>query len=80
MKCRAAREATASSLSPRGCCLFFFTPGLWLKLGIFITLVYSIYANLATDHGAMSAAEAAFGQPQPPPIPLEPPTLPLPPM
>ena len=54
-------------------CLFFFAPGLWLKLGIFITLVYSIYANLATDYGAMSAAEAAFGEPQPPPIPLEPP-------
>ena len=51
----------------------------WLKLGIFITLLYSIYANLATDYGAMSAAEAAFGEPQPPPIPLEPPT-PQPPM
>ena len=59
---------------PLICCLFFFTPTLWLKLGIFITLIYSIYANLATDYGAMSAAEAAFGEPQPPPIPLEPPT------
>ena len=39
-------------------------------------LIYSIYANLATDYGAMSAAEAAFEQPQPPPIPLE---LPVPP-
>jgi len=58
---------------PLICCLFFFTPTLWIKLGIFITLIYSIYANLATDYGAMSAAEAAFGQPQPPPIPLEPP-------
>jgi hypothetical protein len=58
---------------PLICCLFFFTPTLWLKLGIFITLIYSIYANLATDYGAMSAAEAAFGKPQPPPIPLEPP-------
>ena len=48
---------------PLICCLFFFTPTLWLKLGIFITLIYSIYANLATDYGAMSAAEAAFGQP-----------------
>ena len=57
---------------PLICCLFFFTPTLWLKLGIFITLIYSIYANLATDYGAMSAAEAAFGKPQPPPIPLEP--------
>jgi hypothetical protein len=37
---------------------------------VFITLIYSIYANLATDYGAMSAAEAAFGEPQPPPIPL----------
>jgi hypothetical protein len=58
---------------PLVCCLFFLTPTLWLKLGIFITLIYSIYANLATDYGGMSAAEAAFGQPQPPPIPLEPP-------
>ena len=33
---------------PLICCLFFFTPTLWLKLGIFITLIYSIYANLAT--------------------------------
>jgi hypothetical protein len=58
---------------PLICALFFFAPTLWVKLGIFITLIYSIYANLATDYGAMSAAEAAFGQPQPPPIPLEPP-------
>ena len=57
---------------PLICCLFFFTPTLWVKLGIFITLIYSIYANLATDYGGMSAAEAAFGEPQPPPIPLEP--------
>jgi hypothetical protein len=35
--------------------------------------VRQIYSNLATDYGAMSAAEAAFGEPQPPPIPLEPP-------
>lgn len=53
--------------------LFFFAPGLWLKLGIFITLIYSIYANFATDYGAMSAAMAAYspegsGLPQ---IPLE---------
>ena len=38
---------------PLICCLFFLTPTLWLKLGIFITLIYSIYANLATDYGAM---------------------------
>jgi hypothetical protein len=57
---------------PLICCLFFFTPTLWVKLGIFITLIYSIYANLATDYGAMSAAEAAFGEPQPPPMPCSP--------
>ena len=42
--------------------LYIFAPGLWLSLGIFITLIYSIYANLATDYGAMSAAIAAFDQ------------------
>lgn len=52
-------------------CLFFLAPQLWLKLGIFITLVYSIYANLATDYGAMSAAMAAFGQSPLPEIPVQ---------
>jgi hypothetical protein len=51
-------------------CLFFFEPALWLKLGIFITLIYSIYANFATDYGSMSAAMAAYGDPAPE-IPLE---------
>jgi hypothetical protein len=45
--------------------LFFFEPALWLKLGIFITLIYSIYANFATDYGSMSAAMAAYGTPAP---------------
>ena len=35
--------------------------------------------RFATDYGGVSAAEAAFGEPQPPSIPLEPPT-PLPSM
>lgn len=53
--------------------LFFFEPALWLKLGIFITLIYSIYANFATDYGSMSSALAAYspsgdGLPE---IPLE---------
>ncbi len=52
--------------------LFFFAPGLWLKLGIFITLIYSIYSNFATDYGGMSAAMASFGQALPE-IPGEPP-------
>jgi hypothetical protein len=57
---------------PLVCFLFFGEPTLWLKLGIFITLIYSIYANFATDYGAMSAAMAAFGQPPLPEIPAEP--------
>ena len=40
--------------------LFFFAPALWLKLGIFITLIYSVYANFSTDYSGMSAAMAAF--------------------
>lgn len=51
--------------------LFFFAPSLWLKLGIFITLIYSIYANFATDYGAMSAAMAAEHEPPLPELPLE---------
>lgn len=49
--------------------LFFLAPALWLKLGVFITLVYSIYANFATDYGSMSAAMASFGRDPLPEIP-----------
>jgi len=51
--------------------LFFFHRSFWETVGIFITLVYSVYANLATDYGAMSAALAAKGVQPPPEIPLE---------
>jgi hypothetical protein len=51
--------------------LFFLSPGVWLKWGLYITLVYSIYANFATDYGAMSAAMAADKQRPLPPIPAE---------
>jgi hypothetical protein len=51
--------------------LFFWHQDIWLKVGVFITLIYSIYANLATDYGAMSSAMAAKGMRQPPEIPLE---------
>lgn len=51
--------------------LFFGAPALWLKWGVFITLVYSIYANFATDYGAMSASMAAFGQPPLPELPVQ---------
>jgi hypothetical protein len=58
--------------------LFFYEPALWLKLGIFITLVYSIYANFATDYGGMSAAMASFGSDPLPEIPGEPSIPPAP--
>lgn len=51
--------------------LFFGEPALWLKWGVFITLVYSIYANFATDYGAMSAAMASFGSQPLPEIPVQ---------
>jgi hypothetical protein len=51
--------------------LFFLTPSLWQKLGVFIILEYSIYANFATDYGAMSAAMAAYSDDPLPEIPLE---------
>jgi len=51
--------------------LYFFFPGLWVKIGILITLVYSVYANFATDYGGMSAAMASFSPVIPPEIPLE---------
>jgi hypothetical protein len=53
--------------------LFFLAPGLWLELGIFITLIYSVYANFSTDYAGMSAAMAAYGSTPLPAIPLEPP-------
>lgn len=51
--------------------LFFGAPTLWLKWGVFITLVYSIYANFATDYGAMSAAMASFGSSPLPELPVQ---------
>jgi hypothetical protein len=51
--------------------LFFFAPGVWVKVGLLVTLIYSIYANFATDYGAMSAAMAAYGVAPLPVIPGE---------
>lgn len=53
--------------------LFFLEPSVWLKWGLYITLIYSIYANFATDYGSMSAAMAAYeDRPGLPPIPVAP--------
>lgn len=52
--------------------LFFFKPDVWLKWGLYITLIYSIYANFATDYAGMSSAMAADQGRFLPPIPGEP--------
>jgi hypothetical protein len=52
--------------------LFFGAPTLWVKLGLYITLIYSIYANFTTDYGSMSAAMAAFRDTPLPEIPVSP--------
>lgn len=50
--------------------IFFFAfPDEWLKYGVLITLIYSLYANFATDYGAASAALAAMGQAPLPEVP-----------
>lgn len=38
--------------------LFFAQPELWLKYGLFVTLIYSIYANWTSDYTGMSASQA----------------------
>jgi len=40
--------------------MFFFQQGAWLKWGLFITLIYSIYANWSTDYAGMSSAQAVI--------------------
>jgi hypothetical protein len=52
--------------------LFFGFPEQWLQWGVLITLLYSLYANFATDYGAASAALAAMGNDPLPEVPTEP--------
>lgn len=40
--------------------LFFFQPSLWLKYGLFITLIYSIYANWTSDYTGMSSSQSVI--------------------
>ena len=54
--------------------LFFSAPMVWLKWGLYITLIYSIYANFSTDFAGMSAAMAAFEDLPGMPGPEEPPS------
>lgn len=40
--------------------MFFFEPKAWLKWGLFITLIYSIYANWTSDYTGMSSAQSVI--------------------
>lgn len=40
--------------------MFFFQPGAWNKWGLFITLLYSIYANWTSDYTGMSSSQAVI--------------------
>jgi hypothetical protein len=51
--------------------IFFAMPAIWLKWGLYITLIYSVYANFSTDYSGMSASMAAEGIKPLPEIPLE---------
>lgn len=42
--------------------LFVFESTLWAKWGLFITLVYSIYANWTSDYTGMSASQSVLEQ------------------
>jgi hypothetical protein len=50
--------------------MFFFQPGAWLKWGLFITLIYSIYANWTSDYTGMSSAQSVINT-QGTPVELE---------
>ena len=51
--------------------VFFGAPGLWAKASVLYLVLISLYANLATDYGSMSASMAAFGSGPLPEIPLD---------
>lgn len=40
--------------------IFFFQQTLWLKYGLFITLIYSIYANWTSDYTGMSSSQSVI--------------------
>ena len=45
---------------PLICYLFFFQPKLWNTWGLFITLIYSIYANWTSDYTGMSSSQGVI--------------------
>lgn len=40
--------------------LFFYMPDAWAKYGLFITLIYSIYANWTSDYTGMSSSQSVI--------------------
>lgn len=40
--------------------MFFFQPDAWAKWGLFITLIYSIYANWTSDYTGMSSSQSVI--------------------
>ena len=40
--------------------MFFFQQGAWLQYGLFITLIYSIYANWTSDYTGMSSSQSVI--------------------
>lgn len=40
--------------------LYFVFPNTWIALGLLVNTFYSLYANFATDYGALSAAQASL--------------------
>ena len=40
--------------------MFFFQPAAWFKWGLFITLIYSIYANWTSDYTGMSSSQSVI--------------------
>lgn len=40
--------------------IFVYQPAFWNKYGVFYVLIASLYANFATDFGALSGAQASM--------------------
>jgi hypothetical protein len=52
--------------------VFFLDQPLWIRVSVFYLVLISLYANLATDYGSMSASMAAFAPGEHlPEIPME---------
>lgn len=40
--------------------MFFFQQHIWVSYGLFITLIYSIYANWTSDYTGMSSSQGVI--------------------